>query len=54
MSHLTVRSDRKTSTLRLETQEPGSIEEMAYNHGFHTMPAILNGDECVKLLRNGD
>ncbi len=36
------------------TLEGGTAEEYARDHGFGTMPAILDGDECVKLLRDGD
>lgn len=36
------------------TLEPGSLDEYAIDHGLDTLPAILDGDECVKLLRNGD
>ena len=36
------------------TLETGSAEQYARDHAFDVMPAILDGDECVKLLRNGD
>jgi hypothetical protein len=36
------------------TVEPGTIDEYARRGGFHMAPAILDGDVCVKLLRNGD
>ena len=36
------------------TLEPGSAEEYARDHGFDVVPAVLDGDECVKLLRGGD
>jgi hypothetical protein len=36
------------------TLEPGSTEEYASDHEFSVMPAVLDGDECVKLLRDGD
>jgi hypothetical protein len=36
------------------TMEAGSAEDYARDHGFDTMLAILDGDECVELLRNGD
>ena len=34
--------------------EPGSLVEYANDHGFNTAPAILDGDDCVKLLRDDD
>jgi hypothetical protein len=33
------------------TLQPGTPDEYASDHGFDTMPAVLDGDECVKLLR---
>lgn len=36
------------------TLEAGSAEEYARNHGFGTVPEVLDGDECIKLMRNGD
>jgi hypothetical protein len=38
----------------LITLEAGSADEYAREHGFDTMPAILDGDQCVKLHRNSD
>lgn len=34
------------------TLEAGSAEEYARDHGFDMMLAILDGDECVKMLCN--
>jgi len=36
------------------TLEPGTAEEYALDHGFAVAPAILDGDDCVKLLRTGE
>lgn len=36
------------------TFEAGSAVEYACDHGLDTMTTVLDGDECVKLLRNGD
>ncbi len=36
------------------TLEAGTAAEHARNHGFDTVLAVLDGDDCVKLLRNGD
>jgi hypothetical protein len=36
------------------TLEAGSAEEYARDHGFDMMLAILDGDECVKMLCKGD
>jgi hypothetical protein len=36
------------------TFEAGTANEYASDHGFDVMPAILDGDSCVKLLRDGD
>ena len=35
------------------TLEAGSADEYAHDHGFDLIPNILDGDECVKLLRDG-
>lgn len=38
----------------LITLESGSVAEFAHDHGFEVLPAILDGDDCVKLLRGTD
>jgi len=38
----------------LTTFEPGDAEAYAREHGFDLMPTVLDDDDCVKLLRNGD
>lgn len=38
----------------LITLEPGSVAEYAADHGFDVLPAILDGDDCLKLLRDMD
>lgn len=30
------------------------IDEFANAHGFHMVPAILDGDVCVKLVLGGE
>ena len=34
--------------------EAGCIDDYARDHEFDMMPAILDGDVCVKLLCHGD
>ena len=36
------------------TVEAGSADEYAADHGFDAVAAVLDGDECVKLLRNAE
>lgn len=42
---------RSSGTITLEA---GSAAEYARDHGFDTVSAIVDGDECVKIVRNGD
>ncbi|KAA0097832.1 hypothetical protein CIW49_14060 [Mycolicibacterium sp. P1-18] len=36
------------------TVEAGSAAEYARDHGFDMVTTILDGDKCVKMVRNGD
>jgi hypothetical protein len=36
------------------TVEPGRIDEYARRGGLKMVPAILDGDMCVTLLRDGE
>jgi len=36
------------------TVESGSARDYARDHGFDMVATVLDGDECVKLVRNGD
>ncbi|MCV7422087.1 hypothetical protein H7K45_16170 [Mycobacterium yunnanensis] len=42
---------RSSGDIVLET---GTAVEYARNHGFDMVLAILDGDDCVKLLHEGD
>ena len=42
---------RSSGTISLEA---GSAEDYASDHGLDAASAVLDGDACVKLLRNGD